>query len=581
MRIASRVTIGILLIPVLATAVHAQNQSARTEAYLRSFHDLGRFNGAALIMDQGRILFEGGFGFADLESQVAVDATTRFRIASLTKQFTAALILRLAEEEFLDLHAPVRTLIDEYPVPNGERITTHQLLTHTSGLPSYTDIPGFMEDRTTIALSPAEIVALTWNEPLRFEPGTQFEYSNSGYVLLGWLVERVTGIPYHEALSLFVLDPVGLPDTGYDHEIIPTAGHARGYTRGLTDYEPAQSLHPSLPYAAGMLYSTVRDLGRWAGILSEWGNAPSPFLNPKTLERMLTPELRSYGYGLGIRSRSIGREEDVRLFEHTGGIFGFSSIFRVFPEHHRLIVLLDNTASQLGPIVEGLTNLLWGTEAVLPKPSIAQRILPIVESAGVEPAIARYRNWRRTRPMQYDYSPSELMLLAQHFQTRDPTIAIAFLEAQAEEMPEALTTRFALAELYAKQGDTAQAVSHVEIALTFSPGTPRLLKRFRELGTEPDPVLRLPVVAVEPAELKRLTGEYRIDPLTSLTVELEDEFLIARLSSEPAFRLLSQSTTTFLLHGSKVQLIFDLIDGLAESVSILEGGQRVSFPRVP
>jgi CubicO group peptidase (beta-lactamase class C family) len=574
--IASRVIIGLFFSAAATTAIHAQSQSIRAESYLRSFHDLNRFNGAAIIVDEGRILFEGGFGFADIENQLAVDATSRFPIASLTRQFTAALILKLNEEGLLDLYAPIHSIINEYPLPNGERITTHHLLTHTSGLPMVPNIPD-----STGTLSPADILALTWNEALQFKPGTQSTYSNSESVLLEWIVERVTGMSYGDALSLFVLDPVGLGDTGYEHGLTSTNTRVKGYTRQLTEYKSVQDSYSILPYVDGILFSTVRDLGRWASVISEWGEAPSPFLERKTLEQMLTLSPGPYGYGFHIRHQSIGREENVELIEHTGGIPGFSSFLRVFPKHRRLIVLLDNTASALSPIMEGLTSLLWGAEAEPPKPSIAQRILPIVESAGVAPAIERYRNWRQTRPTEYDYSPKELMLLAEHFQNEDPTVAIKILEAQAEETPEIPLTRFALAELYAKQGDTVRAISHVEAALTFSPGTPNLLTKIQELGGEPDPALTFPTIPVEMTGLKRLAGEYRIDPVTLLTVELDDGSLLAHRSNESGFQLLPQSATTFLLRGSKVQFIFDLVDGQAASVSILEGGRRVSFSRLP
>ncbi len=576
MGIASRVIIGLLFSAAATTASHAQSRNIRAEAYLRSFHDLNRFNGAAIIVDEGRVLFEGGFGFTDIESQLAVEATSRFPIASLTQQFMAALILKLNEQGLLDLHAPIHSIINEYPLPNGERITTHHLLTHTSGLPMVPNIPD-----SASAASPAEILALTWNEALQFEPGTQSTYSNSESVLLAWIVERVTGIPYGEALSLFVFDPVGLSDTGYEHGFTSTGTRVKGYTRQLTEYKPVQDSYSTLPYVDEILFSTVRDFRRWASVISQWEETPSPFLERETLEQLLTSSRESYGYGFQIRHQTIGREENIELIEHMGGIPGFSSFFRFFPKYHRLIVLLDNTASELSPIMEGLTNLLWGAEAKPPKPSIAQRILPIIESAGVAPAIERYRNWRQTRPTEYDYSPNELMLLAEHFQNEDPTVAIEILEAQAEETPEVPLARFALAALYAQQGDTVRAISQVEAALTFSPGAPDLLTKIQELGGEPSPALTFPTISVEKTELKRLTGEYRIDPATFLTVELDDELLLARRSNESGFPLLPQSATTFLLQGSKVQFIFDLVDGQAASVSILEGGQRVSFPRLP
>lgn len=572
--------IALALSLTAASALAAQSRAERTEDYLAAYHAVGRFNGAALVIDRGRVLYEGAFGFATEEDGSPATVDTRFRIASLTKQFTAALILRLSEQGLIDLDAPVSAYIPEYPKPQGDRITIHGLLTHTSGLPSYTNIPGFLDEHATTPLSPGEIVALTWEAPLEFEPGTRFAYSNSGYVLLGWVAERVTGMPYDEALAARVLDPLGLDATGYDHEVVPGPGHARGYDRTLSGYEPARRLDPTLPHAAGMLYSTTGDLRRWNAALFGWGGARMPFEQPETIERMLTPELDGYAYGIGVSTRRIGREDAVRVVQHTGGIFGFSSIVRAFPDHERLIVLLDNTSSSLGPIAEGLTALLWGEEAVRPKPSIAERLYPIVESGGAEAAVRRYRDWRRTRPDEYDYAPSELMRLAGHFHERgDPETATRLLEALVEEVPEGPVGRYALAELYAEAGDTAGAVAQLETGLSYEPGVPQLLRPLLDLGAEPDPVLRLPRVEVAPETLETLVGDYRIDPSTLLSVTLEEGELRASRTGEPAFVLVPQSDTVFLLHGSRVQLQFRVEGSAATAVSIVESGQRVTFPR--
>ncbi len=563
----------------LASAVEAQSRAGRAEGYLRSFHDLGLFNGAALIVDDGEVLFEGAFGQSDFTAGGANALSTRFRIASLTKQFTAALILRLEEEGLLRVEDPVGRHIEEYPPEYAERITLHHLLTHTSGLPSYTNMPGFMEWEAATPFSPDEIIALTWEDPPSFEPGTDFEYSNSGYVLLGWIAERVTGLSYDEALRTYVLDPLELRDTGYDYGLWPPEGHARGHTRDLVGYRPARLIDPSVPYSAGMLYSTVGDLARWATGLFVEGNL---FRDTETLARMTTPGLESgsYGYGVGVRRRDIERDLGVRAIEHSGGIFGFSSHLRVFPDHGRLIVLLDNTSSDLGPLVQGLTNVLWGAEAVRPKPSIAERLLPIVQAGGVEAAMSRYDNWRRTRPEEYDYSSGQILRFAGHFREDDPDTAIAILEAYAAGTPETPLVRFALSELHEEVGAPEAASAHIRDALTYNPGMPRLLERLSDLGVEPDPALRLPVVRVEPGDLSSLAGEYRVDPATTLTVTLEDGVLMAARTGEDAFPLLPQSPTTFLLHGSAVQLVFEIAEGIAGAVSVVEADQQLVFPRI-
>ena len=567
------------LLAGLASAAEAQPRAERAEAYLRSFHDLRLFNGAALIVDSGEVLFEGAFGRSDFAGGAANVPGTRFRIASLTKQFTAALILRLEEEGLLRVEDPVGRYVEEYPPEFAGRITLHHLLTHTSGLPSYTNMPGFMEWEAATPLSPGEILALTWETPLSFEPGTDFEYSNSGYVLLGWIAERVTGLSYDEALRTYVLEPLELRDTGYDHALWPPEGHAGGHTRNLAGYRPARLIDPSVPYSAGMLYSTIGDLARWASSLFVEGGL---FRNPETLVRMTTPGLESgsYGYGVGVRTRDIGHDSGVRMIEHSGGIFGFSSRLRVFPDHGRLIVLLDNTSSDLGPLLEGLTNVLWGAEAVRPKPSIAERLLPIVEAGGVEAAMSRFENWRRTRPEEYDYSAGQILRLASHFREDEPATAIAVLEAYAADTPEAPIVRFALSELHEEAGAMDAASDHIRAALAYNPGMPRLLERLADLGIEPDPALRLPIVRLEPGNLSLFVGEYRIDPTTTLTVTLEQDALMAARTGEAAFRLLPQSPTTFLLHGSAVQFVFEVVDGVARAVSVVEADQRHTFPRI-
>ncbi|MDH3733233.1 MAG: serine hydrolase [Gemmatimonadota bacterium] len=570
--------LGVIFAAPLAPLA-AQGRATRVETYVRSFADLQRFNGAVLVVDDGEVLFRRAFGFANGDGEDN-ETDTRFRIASLTKQFTAALVMKLVEEGALRLDAPIREYIPDYPSPQGDQVTIHHLLTHTSGIPSYTNLPSFGGEMLAVPMTPAEIVALTWEDELEFEPGTDFAYDNTGYVLLGWIVEEVTGSPYGEALAERVLTPLGLEDTGYDHATSPPPGHAAGFTRNLDGYEPATFIDPTLPHAAGMLYSTVDDLHHWSRAL--FGVEAGLFVDPSSAERMMTPELDGYGYGLGVGYRTIGREDSVRVVQHSGGIFGFATMLRVFPDHDRMIVLLDNTSSGLGPLLDGLTNMLWGAEAVFPKPSIAERLLPIVTSAGPEPAIERYRNWKRTRPDQYDYSPGELMRLARHFNDRGETeTAAAILEAQVEEFPQMPVTRFALSELYAELGDTTRAVGHLQAALLANPGVPNLVEALLSLGVEPAAALRLPVRPLAPEAMAPFVGAYRVDPSTTLEITLGDDGLTAMRTGESSFPLLPQGETTFLLEGSAIQFVFQLDGDVAAAVSILESGQRVTFPRLP
>jgi CubicO group peptidase (beta-lactamase class C family) len=488
-------------------------------------------------------------------------------------------VLRLAEDGLVRLKAPVSEYLPQYPRPQGDRITIHHLLTHTSGLPSYTALPEFGDEFSRDPMSPEAIVSLTSSLPLEFEPGERFKYSNSGYVLLGWIVETVTGEPYDRVLQERILEPLGLLDTGYDHEPEVRERGASGYTRTLTGYENVRYLDTSLPHAAGMMYSTVDDLFAWTRALHGAG----VLLTSASRVRMLTPNLEGYGYGVSIRERQAGDDGPmVRVIEHTGGIFGFSSVLRHLPETGHTIALLENTGGDLGPILDGITRILLGRTPRPPRRSIAERVLPVIEAAGVEAGLQRYRELKRARPEDYDFTPAQLFMLARHYlEEADTATAIVLLEANVEQHPELPMPRFAIGEVYASTGDKVRAIENLEGALARRPGVPQVMSALRDLGIEIDPALRLPVVPQPIETLDRLVGTYRVQPGITLTTRRHGAWLLAQKSGEPEFRLLPQTETLFLLHGSKIQLLFTLDpDGRALSVTVSESGQQVTFPRL-
>lgn len=574
------VALGLSLATALTPGLaRAQDLAQRLDRFVRAYAEQREFSGAALVARSGEVVYRAGFGLANVEWDVPNTPDSKFRIGSLTKQFTAAIVLGLVEDGSLRLDAPVREYLPGYPVPQGDQITIHTLLTHTSGLPSYTDLPDFADEYSRDPRSPEEIVGLTSSRPLEFEPGTRFRYSNSGYVLLGWIIEEITGRPYDRVLRERILEPLGLDDTGYDHESEVRRRGAFGYTRTLTGYKNARYLDTSLPHAAGMMYSTVDDLFRWTRAL----HAGEVFRNPESATRMFTPELEGYGYGVVVRERPVGESGDsVTVIEHSGGIFGFAATLRYLPDDDHTIVLLDNTSGDLEPILNGITNILYGEPASPPRRSIAERILPVIESAGVEAGLQRYRERKRTRPDEYDFGPRQLSLLARHYlEETDTATAMVLLEANVDEHPEIPLPRATLAEVLAGVGDTIAAVQELESALTRRPGVSRFLSALRDLGTEPDPALRLPVVAQPRSALERYVGTYQVEPGVTLTIQLEDSGLTARRSGGEAFRLLPQAETLFLLHGSKTQFAFDLDSaGVAVSVSIRESGQQATFPKI-
>jgi len=563
MRERLRRTRGAALVILATSAAPLTGQttlSGRAETLVRAYHDLGRFNGAALVVYDGDPLLENTYGFARLADGTVTNGTraardvpnhlgTRFPIGSLGRSFTAALILRLWEGGTLHLEAPVREYLPDAPWLRDDGVTIHHLL-----------------------VDPGSVAGAAG-------PGAGDVDAASG--VLRDVAETVTGRPYDALLGELVLDPVGLAHTGVESEPASGPGHAAGLRRSLGGIEPATAEGSSLRSPTGVVYSTVEDLGRWADALSRFETG-RPFQRAETLERMRTPAVEGQAYGLAVHARPLGREDAVRVLERADRTPGFSAAMRIFPDHGRAIVLLDNTSSDLEPLLEGLTNLLWGAEAPRPKPSIAERLLPIVETAGIEAALDRYRNWRTTRPDRYDYGAHELVRLARHLADGGhPERAFPALETAIELFPHAAEASVALFELDLEAGDTVQAVSRLEAALTWRPGDPRLLEPLLDLGAEPPAVLRFPVTGVTTGAMERVTGSYRIDPATSLEIRREGHGLVAQRTGEAGFPLLPQGETTYLLEGSAIQLSFQMDGERAASVAIVESGQRVTFPRIP
>jgi CubicO group peptidase (beta-lactamase class C family) len=304
------------------------------------------FTGAALVARGDEVLLREAHGQADAERGVPNTPATRFRIASLTKQFTAGAVLVLQRDGKLDVSGPFCNHLDDCPAA-WRPVTLHHLLTHTSGIPEYLT-PNLIrtsgQPRTV-----SELLAVVRDSPLDFAPGSRFAYSNSGYVLLGQVIERVSGQPYDRFLRAAVLDPLGMKDTGYLDADAPPDGLAAGYVR-LGDRIARVSLqHPTNARAAGALYSTADDLHRWSQALD--GDA---FLPRPLREAMFHPEragdiggtpIDGYGYGWAI-SQVAGR----RAASHSGGgVGGHAAVWKV-SDGQVFVAVLSNA---YGDVSEG------------------------------------------------------------------------------------------------------------------------------------------------------------------------------------------------------------------------------------
>lgn len=567
-----------LLLLLLVTAfsctapAEAQDRAAQIEALLAKYHDFGLFNGTVLVADGGEVIYKKGFGEADMTWGVPNTPDTKFRIGSITKQFTAALVLQLVEKGRIDLDAPITTYLPDYPAAQGAHVTVHHLLTHTSGIPSYTSLPGFMEF-TRDPYEPDSFLTVFSRLDLEFEPGSRYAYSNSGYFLLGVLIEHVTGQPYDVVLRERLLDPLGLHDTGYEHygEIVEQM--ATGYVKTGGGYEHAAYLDTSIPYAAGMMYSTVEDLHRWNQAL----HRGEPFEHPGTLERMTTPYLNNYAYGLSVLNAPVG-EDSVRTIAHGGGIFGFTTMLRYMPEEERTVIVLDNTEGSPGTIAQALIQLLYGQPVEEPRQPISDVLRGVIETEGVEAAVARYRALKRSAPDTYDFHEAQLNRLGYEYLRRgDAETAVRIFQLNVEAYPESWNPYDSLGEAYLAAGDRERAIENYQKALALNPASTSAKRALEGLGVE----TARERVAVPDEVLESYVGRYELGPNFVIAITRDGDQLYAQATGQPRFEIYPSSESRFYLEAVDAQLTFDRDEnGEVVGLTLHQGGRNMPAKKI-
>ena len=304
---------------------------ARMEQIIDSFSNAKQFMGDVLVAEDWRVVLDKSYGFANVEWQVPNTAESKFRLGSITKQFTAASILLLEQQGKLSTDDLVKKYMPDAP-PTWDNITIYEVLTHTSGIPSFTSFSDYHANEVK-PYTPEQLVAWFKDKPLEFQPGTAWRYSNSGYVLLGYLIEKISGKSYAQFVRENIFDPLGMKDTGYDSfsKVIPH--RATGYTNGSSGLQNAPYIDMSIPLSAGALYSTTHDLLKWEQAL--FGGK---LLNPAELKKMTTAFKQDYACGLMVRKGPGGHP----VILHGGGIEGFNTALAYYPDNKLTIVALSN-----------------------------------------------------------------------------------------------------------------------------------------------------------------------------------------------------------------------------------------------
>jgi CubicO group peptidase (beta-lactamase class C family) len=575
MNIAMKTTKLFLLLivaVVTATNVSAQQNAQKIDLLMKQYYDYGQFNGSVLVAEKGKVIYKKGFGMANMEWAIPNQPDTRFRIGSVTKQFTAALVLQLVEEGKIKLDGKISDYLPDYRKDTGDKVTIHQLLNHTSGIPSYTSRPDFFPEISRDPYGVADFVKKFASGDLEFEPGTKFSYNNSGYTLLGAIIEKVTGKSYETVVTERILKPLAMTNTGYDHHSTLIQKRAGGYRKTANGFVNAPYLDMSIPYAAGSLYSTVEDLYKWDQSLYV-----DKILSAASKKLMFTPGLGNYGYGINISDQPIGKtDQKTKIIGHGGGINGFNSLLTRAVDKTQTVIILDNVGfgNYHQRITSAIIGILNGQPADPPKRSIAESLYKIATEKNVAAAIAEYRKLKAENSPMYDFSEGELNTLGYQLvglkRTKD---AIEIFKLNVEMFPTSANPYDSLGEAYLEDDQKDLALVNYKKAAELDPTNANALLIVRRLEGKD--------IKVDTSGFDAYVGEYEVNPRLTLTITKEGDKLFGQMTGQGKLGLEPVSDTQFTIPEVKANISFEK-DSAGKVVGLLlsQGTRTVNAKKI-
>lgn len=332
----------------LIQPLHAQSDGEKLDEVMQAAVRADDFSGVVLVSRHDSILLAKGYGWRDYQHKVPHDTNSVFQIGSVTKQFTATVILWLQEHHQLSVEDKLSTYFPQYAY--ADKITIKNLLTHSSGIPGFDDAY-FLEHQVTVHFSQNDFWDIIRDKALDFDPGTEFHYSNSNYMLLGYIIEKVAGKPYEQMVREVIFNKAGMTHSGFDFAHLKSPYRSVGYDSLNERVQiPARIEDSSASFAAGAIYTTAGDLYRWNLALYT-----DKIVSQAALQEAFTPHLGNYGYGWFIDSMP-----GHRYMAHNGGIFGFETTFKRFPADHACIIVLCNELPGLHEYIMSVNQILYG-----------------------------------------------------------------------------------------------------------------------------------------------------------------------------------------------------------------------------
>ena len=568
-----RKLLTLFVITLLSAAVAtAQDKAQKIDELLKNYYDYGQFNGSVLVAEKGKVIYAKGFGMANMEWAIPNQPDTKFRIGSVTKQFTAALILQLVEAGKIKLDGKITDYLSDYRKDTGDKITVHQLLNHTSGIPSYTSQANFFAEVSRDPSSVTDFVKKHASGELEFEPGTKFNYNNSGYFLLGAIIEKVTGKSYESVLKTRIFEPLGMTNSGYDNHAPLLQKRAAGYEKTPAGFVNAAYLDMSLPYAAGSLYSTVEDLYKWDQSL--YGDK---ILSAASKKLMFTPGLSNYGYGFLIADQPIGKtSEKTKVIQHGGGINGFNSLLTRLIDKQQTIILLDNVGlgRNHANITNSVINILNNQPFDAPKKSFNEMLYKTALEKGGAAAVVEYRKLKTDQTAIYDFSEGELNALGyQLLGAKRPLDALEIFKLNVEMFPKSSNPYDSLGEVYLAGDQKELALANYKKALEFDPTNSNAAQIINRLEGK--------TVKINFVVYDDYVGEYEIAPGFNLTITREGEKLMGQATGQGKLEFEPTSETQFVVPAIKGSVSFEKdVAGKTTGLILIQNGRTIKAKKI-
>ncbi|MEP7108457.1 MAG: serine hydrolase [Ferruginibacter sp.] len=503
---------------------------------------------AVLVARDGNVLYKKGFGYADLKNKILITPETKFRIGSVTKQFTASAILKLQENNLLSVNDKLSKFIPDFP--RGDEVTIHQLLTHTSGIHSYTSKEDFF-DKVTKTVSPDSLISLIKKDPYDFNPGEKMLYNNSGYFLLGWIVGKVAGKPYETYLKENFFDPLHMENTGVHYAGIKLEHEAKGYAKNKDKYEDALNWDMSWAGGAGSLYSTLDDLMKWnqalygGKVLNEKSLAAA--LTPVILKNGEQPDMR-YGYGLGLN-----KFRGTDIISHGGGLHGFLTQLAYYPKEKITVVMFINSST---PEVNFDANKI--AEAFLWNKMDKQ-------SSFSESAV-------KPKNLQIYTGRFEMLNVGVLTISTEENKLFAQLSGQPKfEIFPSATDEFFWKVVVAKLKFLRDDKGEINSAVLYQGGQEIKARKLKEEL----------IIEIDPAILDKYTGKYKLNDNITVSIFKENGKLFAQATDQPKLEMAPVSETDFVIKEINAKISFIKEEsGKVNKLKLNMNGADSELPRI-